>query len=140
MAGTKLRVAMIGVGDMGTGHAMGFDQIASCEIVWIADPNSRNIERAMRYVRNNEPRIVADYRDLLEHADTFDAVVISVPNYMHHEVAVAFIGLNKHVFLEKPVARTLAECDDIIRKSRRSRHYPSNRTCIPILEHLQENA
>lgn len=118
MAGQQLRIAMIGVGDMGTGHAMGFDQIASCEISWIADPNPQNIERAMNYVRKNQPRIVSDYREVLAHPDTFDAVVISVPNYMHHEVAVAFIDLKKHVFLEKPVAPTLGECDDIIRRAR----------------------
>ncbi|MFB9280192.1 Gfo/Idh/MocA family protein [Cohnella cellulosilytica] len=114
----KIRVALIGVGDMGTGHAMGFDQIPHCEIAWIADSNPANVERALRYVRNNEPRIAADYRELLDQADTFDAAVISVPNYMHHETAVAFIGRGKHVFLEKPVAPTLAECDDIIRRAR----------------------
>lgn len=114
----KIRVALIGVGDMGTGHAMGFDQIEECEIAWIADPNPANVERAMRYVRRNEPAIVRDYRDLLDRSDTFDAVVISVPNYMHRETAIPFIERKKHVFLEKPVAPTLAECDDIVNKSR----------------------
>ncbi len=118
MATERLRVALIGVGDMGTGHAMGFDQIPSCSITWIADPDPRNIERALKYVRSNQPTIVSDYREVLAQPDTYDAVVISVPNYMHHEVAVAFIELKKHVFLEKPVAPTLAECDDIIARAR----------------------
>ncbi|MDI4647504.1 Gfo/Idh/MocA family protein [Cohnella hashimotonis] len=113
----KIRLALIGVGDMGTGHAMGFDQIENCEIVWVADPSESNLARAMPYIRRNNPGIVASYLELLEHIDTFDAVVISLPNYMHRDAAVPFIERGKHVFLEKPVAPTLGECDEIIAKA-----------------------
>lgn len=41
-------------------------------------------------------------------------MVISVPNYLHREVAVAFLEAGKHVFLEKPVAHTIEDCDAII--------------------------
>lgn len=114
---SKIRLALIGVGDMGTGHAMGFDQIENCEIVWIADPSEFNLARAMPYIRRNKPGIVASYMELLEHIDSFDAVVISLPNYMHRDAAVPFIERGKHVFLEKPVAPTLGECDEIIAKA-----------------------
>ncbi|OCT15511.1 oxidoreductase [Paenibacillus pectinilyticus] len=116
----KIRVALIGVGDMGTGHAMGFDQIEQCEITWVADPSPSNLERALPYIKRNNPQIVSDYKDILAQTDTFDAVVISVPNYMHKEVALAFIERGKHIFLEKPVAPTLADCDAIIEAAKKA--------------------
>lgn len=102
---------------MGAGHATGFDRIEECEIVWIADPSESNLNRVLPEIRNNRPGIVSDYRELLDKMDTYDAVVLSVPNYMHHETALPFIRSGKHVFLEKPVAPKLSECDDIIRES-----------------------
>ncbi|UJF35432.1 Gfo/Idh/MocA family protein [Paenibacillus hexagrammi] len=116
----KIRLAMIGLGDMGTGHAAGFDQIEDCEIVWIADPQESNRNRALRYIRRNQPRIASDYRELLQESDTFDAVVIAVPNYLHKEAAIPFLELNKHMLLEKPVAHNLQDCDAIRAKAEQS--------------------
>lgn len=116
----KIRLALIGVGDMGTGHVSGFDRIEECEIVWIADPNESNVNRAMHYIRRNKPGIVSDFRELLDKQDSYDAVVISVPNYLHREVAIPFLEMNKHVFLEKPVAPTLEDCDAILSAAKNS--------------------
>ncbi|HEX7058048.1 MAG TPA: Gfo/Idh/MocA family oxidoreductase [Bacilli bacterium] len=109
----KTRLAFVGVGDMGTGHLCGFDQIEECEIVWIADPHEKNVDRAMKYVRRNNPRICRDYRALLEH-DDYDAVVVSVPNYMHKDATIPFLEKGKHVLLEKPVASCKEDCDAIL--------------------------
>jgi len=116
---SKIRIAMIGVGDMGTGHCLGFDNVPNCEITWICDPHEPNVSRALRYVRNNKPSVCKDYRELLE-KDDVDAVVISVPNYLHREVAVPFLEKGKDVFLEKPVASTLRDCDAILEAARKS--------------------
>ncbi len=104
---------------MGTGHISGFDQIEECEVVYVADPNVKNVERAMKYVRRNEPQIFQDYRMLLDKRD-YDAVVISVPNYMHKEVTISFFEKGKHVFLEKPVAPSKADCDAILNAAKKS--------------------
>ncbi|QGQ94134.1 gfo/Idh/MocA family oxidoreductase [Paenibacillus psychroresistens] len=116
---SKIRLAMIGVGDMGAGHCSGFDQIADCEITWVCDPNEDNVKRALTYIRKNTPKVCKDYRELLNNED-IDAVVISVPNYLHREVAIPFIESGKHVFLEKPVAHNIADCDAIIEAAERS--------------------
>ncbi|MBT2293390.1 Gfo/Idh/MocA family oxidoreductase [Paenibacillus albidus] len=109
----KIRMGFIGVGDMGSHHCIGFDLLAECEVRYICDMNESNVKRTLAELSNSNPLICKDYRELLDKED-LDAVVISVPNYLHREVAVAFLEAGKHVFLEKPVAHTLEDCDAII--------------------------
>ena len=54
-----------------------------------------------------------DYREMVKHPG-LDAVVISTPNWVHAEQAIAFLEAGKHVFLEKPMGITKAECDAIL--------------------------
>lgn len=51
-----------------------------------------------------------DYRAVLDLPD-IDMIVIALPNYLHAEVAIAACQAGKHVFVEKPMALTLEECD-----------------------------
>jgi predicted dehydrogenase len=59
-----------------------------------------------------------DFTDAL--GDDVDAVVISTPNHLHVEHAVAALNAGKHVLLQKPMARTVAECDAILAAHSRS--------------------
>jgi predicted dehydrogenase len=115
----KVRIAVIGVGDMGSHHAMGFDRIPECEVRYICDFNEENIARTMKEITNGNPIISNDYRELLA-KDDIDAVIISVPNYLHKQVAVSFLEAGKHVFLEKPIAHTLEDCNAILEAAERS--------------------
>lgn len=115
----KLRVAIIGVGDMGSHHAIGFHRIPQCDVRYICDFNESNVRRTLAEMGDASPEICGNYRELLD-KDDIDAVVISVPNYLHREVAVAFLGAGKHVFLEKPIAHTLADCNAILEAAERS--------------------
>ncbi|SFI98478.1 Predicted dehydrogenase [Paenibacillus sp. UNC496MF] len=109
----KLRMGFIGVGDMGSHHCIGFDLLDGVEVKYICDMNEANVARTLAELKHGRPAVCADYRELLD-KDDLDAVVVSVPNYKHREVAVAFLEAGKHVFLEKPVAHTLADCDAIL--------------------------
>jgi len=66
-----------------------------------------------------ETRVFKDHRDLLD-IDEIDAVVISTPNHTHGQIALDAFAAGKHVFCEKPLANTLADCDDIIAASESS--------------------
>jgi len=111
----RIRLALVGLGDMGSGHLYGFDRIPDCEITWVADPHESNRSRALGFLKNNKPQVCRTHEELLAHADDYDAVVISVPNYLHRDVALPFIALGKPLFLEKPVAPKLSACDDIMK-------------------------
>lgn len=115
-----IKVAIVGVGDMGSHHCIGFDLLPGVEVTHICDPSPLNVQRTLEaMLTEHRPAVCADYRELLSHEE-IDAVVISVPNYLHREVAVAFLEAGKHVFLEKPVAPTLEDCDAILAAAERS--------------------
>ncbi len=117
--GENIRMAFIGVGDMGSHHAMGFDLIPGCEVSYICDFDDRNVQRTLKELKNSQPIICTDYREIVSNPD-IDAVVVSVPNYLHREVAVPFLQAGKHVFLEKPVAPNVEDCDAILAAAEQS--------------------
>lgn len=113
-SGPNVRLAIIGLGDMGCGHARGFDALEGCEIVAVVDP-LRDDQRAhkVEYTRNT-PRWFATTREMLATAKP-DAVVIAVPDLQHRAVAEEVVAAGCDMLLEKPVATTLADADAIDR-------------------------
>ncbi|MHB8995117.1 MAG: Gfo/Idh/MocA family protein [Armatimonadota bacterium] len=72
-----------------------------------------NPETAQGAVDEYGGKAFTDYREMLATLDC-DAVAISVPHCLHRDTAVATLQAGKHVLLEKPMACTVQECDDII--------------------------
>ena len=58
-------------------------------------------------------RTFSDWREVVA-LDDLDAIVIALTNDQHHAAVMAALRAGKHVFCEKPLGLTLAECDDII--------------------------
>lgn len=109
----ELRIGVIGAGGRGglawEAHRPeeGARLVAGCDInpdalKWFA-------ERA-----GPEAFVCSDYRDLLARPD-IDAVFVTTPDYWHEEHAVAALEAGKDVYLEKPMAITIAGCDRILR-------------------------
>lgn len=66
-----------------------------------------------------ELTFTTDYREVL--ADpAIDAVFVCTPDHLHAEHAIAALGAGKHVFLEKPMATTIEDCDRILTAAERS--------------------
>jgi predicted dehydrogenase len=76
--------------------------------VAVADPL---LERAQEVAGVHQAPAYADYRDLL---DAVDAVWICTPPYLHREQAETCAAAGKHLFIEKPLALTLADCQAIV--------------------------
>lgn len=114
----RIRVGQIGCGRIAHGHDMpGVLNSGLADIVAVCDVDSKRAADAKRIVeehyrkRNAQPPQVAvysDYRELLERAD-IDAVVISTPDHWHAEPAVAAALAGKDIYLQKPMAMTIAE-------------------------------
>jgi len=66
----------------------------------------------------------ADYRDLISHQG-LDAVAVLTPTSAHAEIGTAALNAGKHLFMEKPLALTLEECDALI-----DAHHHSDRTAL----------
>lgn len=105
-----LRVAVIGVGSMGQNHARIYFHSDDAELVAVADRHREQLEKvAKRY----NARAYLDYREMLEQEE-IDAVSIAVPTSLHREVTLSALQKGKHTLLEKPIASTEQEAQEII--------------------------
>jgi predicted dehydrogenase len=66
------------------------------------------------------PRSFVDYRELLADKE-IDAVIIATPEHLHHRMLLDALAAGKHVYVEKPLAHTIEECQDIMKAVARSK-------------------
>ncbi|MEI6655633.1 MAG: Gfo/Idh/MocA family oxidoreductase [Verrucomicrobiota bacterium] len=113
----QLQVAQIGCGRMGTGDMDGILRQAKARVVAVCDLDSKRAAAAAahaeeHYKQRGEAavriRVYEDYREVLANPE-IDAVVVSVPDHWHGLVAVAAAIAGKHIYVQKPLAYTIAE-------------------------------
>jgi UDP-N-acetylglucosamine 3-dehydrogenase len=105
-----LQVALIGVGNMGRNHLRVLMDIPEVEVVGVAD---LNLELAKSAAQKYGVPVYADYRQLFTDRKP-QAVVIATPTTSHKEIALAAIGRGIHVLVEKPIAATVADAEQMI--------------------------
>jgi len=120
-----LNVALVGCRNMGFGilqHHLsnpGINCVALCDI----DDNVLNDRAAeVDKIFSQRPRLYKDFRKLLEQKD-IDAVIIGTPDHWHCLIMVYALQADKHVYCEKPMANTIAECNIMVNAAK----YYSNR-------------
>jgi len=114
---SPLRVALLGAGWVMDFHARAVAETPGAELV--AAANWREPSLARLAERHGIPRTTTDWRALAADPQV-DAAVIGTPNALHAEQAVAFLEAGKHVLVEKPMARSLAEADAMLAVAARS--------------------
>lgn len=115
-ANDKINVALIGCKNMGWADLSDFllhpevDCVALCDI-------DRNIlgEKAseLEKLRDKKASLYSDYRKLLDRKD-IDAVIIGTPDHWHCLQMVDACAAGKDVYVEKPIANSIAECDAMV--------------------------
>lgn len=108
-ASEKLRAAVIGVGYLGRFHAQKYQADPRVELVGVVDASA---ERAAEVAAEVGAKAFTDYREVLP---LVDLVSIVVPTEFHYQVARECFLAGCHVLLEKPVTRTVAEAEELIR-------------------------
>ena len=110
-------MGFIGVGSMGFSHLQLFhkDCGKQAEAVAVCASDPGRIRRAMEVAPNMT--LFKKEKDLIQ--SDLDAVVISSPNFTHVPLALEALKAGKHIFLEKPVGITPAECRKLLRTSER---------------------
>jgi predicted dehydrogenase len=104
----ELRVASVGVGNMGWADLSSVASAPKVRIVALCDVNADNLGTAAKTF--DKAKQYADYRKLFDElAGEIDAVTISTPDHMHGAVSLAAMDLGKHVYVQKPLAHNLAE-------------------------------
>ncbi|MCG0314566.1 MAG: Gfo/Idh/MocA family oxidoreductase, partial [Calditerricola sp.] len=110
------RLGIIGAGGIAREvHVPVLRTFSDVKIVAVADVDRAAAERLAGV--HGIPHVMTDYRELLARSDV-DVVLISTPNHLHAEMAVAALEAGKHVLLEKPMATCAAEAERIAAKAR----------------------
>ena len=106
----KIRFGVIGLGWFGEMHCEALAGIPNVELAALC---TRTESRLQQFAdRFSVSRTYTDYRDLLDDAE-IDAVCIVTMWDQHRDPALASLEAGKHVFLEKPMASTVEDCQAI---------------------------
>jgi predicted dehydrogenase len=102
----KINFACVGVGGRGSSNTL--EAAKHGNIVALCDVDDQKLEQTA--IKYPQVRKYHDYRKMFdEMGKSIDAVVVSTPDHTHAVVAAAAMGLRKHCFIEKPLARTVYE-------------------------------
>jgi predicted dehydrogenase len=113
--GQKIRVAVVGAGDFGRNHARVYRELDNAELVGIVDPNA---ERAAQVASEFSTDVFPDIESL---AGRVDAASVAVPTVHHARVGCGLLELGIDVLVEKPMAASLAEADELLSVASRER-------------------
>jgi predicted dehydrogenase len=105
----KIKTAVIGVGYLGKFHAEKYSFLPNSELIAVCDANQ---EQCNEIAASHHVEAIYDYNELI---GKIEAVTIAVPTFLHYQVAKVFLENGIHVLLEKPIANTVAEAEELIK-------------------------
>ena len=133
-----MRVALVGLGRIGRTHLRGLSTLPAAEVLGVYDQNL-----ALARERADDAgvrRVYSSWSEVLDDEDV-QCVGVLLPHDLHEQYAIDALEAGKHVVCEKPLARTLAECDRMLAAAGRAgrKLFPvHNRVYSPGVEKLAE--
>jgi predicted dehydrogenase len=119
--GRKLKVAFVGIGFRGLDLVKTFRDTGLIEAVAMCDVDLMAAHTAEARGIFPEARLFQDYREMFAQAgDTFEAVIIATPDFTHFVVAMHAMRAGKHVYVEKPLAHTFQEVEQLMAQAAKS--------------------
>ncbi len=109
-----VRVAVIGIGKLGSKHASVYSKLPGVELVGVCD---RHADRASAAAQECNTRAFTDHRELL---GLVDAASIVVPSEMHYTISKEFLSHRVNLLIEKPITTDLAQADELLAIARES--------------------
>lgn len=113
----KIRVALVGVGVMGSKYA---EMIVSGQVknmtlagVVARRPEAKEWAAGLMSAEGLQPNIYADVEDMFMHAEEYEAVLIVTPHKTHEEIAIRAFELGKHVLCDKPAGATIGQAQNM---------------------------
>jgi predicted dehydrogenase len=110
----RVRLAVIGVGHLGRHHARIASTLEGAQLVAVVDTNQERASAASA-ATGAPPR--SDYREVIGEVD---AVTIAVPTEQHRDVALPFLERGIAVLVEKPMARSVGDAQELVAAARAS--------------------
>ena len=105
----KLKLGVIGLGNMGRHHVRQLSNIDTAELTAICD---RNTERVTEYAKTYHCKGYTTIDDFLKHP--LDAVSVVVPTSLHFDISHQLLSKGIHLLIEKPITQTVEEAETLI--------------------------
>ena len=102
-----VRIGVIGLGNMGSGHVSTLRDMEGVELVAVADEDAARLEKYSDLKRFSSPQGLMD-------SGLIDAVVIATPHFSHTSLGIAALSKGLHVLVEKPVSVHKADAQRLI--------------------------
>ncbi|KKI90394.1 oxidoreductase [Bacillus sp. SA1-12] len=109
----KIRLGIIGTGGISHLHVKQLGDIENADIVAVSDPNEKNRKTLIEKFNLKEVSEFDHHQDMLE-VVPMDAVLICSPHTLHYQHVVDSINHDCHVLIEKPMACSLKEAEELI--------------------------
>ncbi|MDY6865677.1 MAG: Gfo/Idh/MocA family oxidoreductase [Halobacteriota archaeon] len=107
-----MRIGVIGAGIQAkVAHLPAYSKIDGVEIIGIADVNKKSAEQLSK--RYNIPHVYQGYKDLINNQN-IDLISICTPHNLHKQMAIECAKAGKHILIEKPMATTVKDAEEII--------------------------
>ncbi|GAA0735145.1 Gfo/Idh/MocA family protein [Sphingomonas japonica] len=114
----RVRLGVIGTGDRGRALIQNIAKTRNCAVVSICDNYAANLAKGRALV-DAGVRAFADHRAMID-AGGIDALVIATPLHVHARHTADGFAAGLHVWCEKAMARTIADCGTMVRQARDS--------------------
>lgn len=138
-----LRVGLVGIGFMGWIHFLSYKKAKGVKLAAVCTRDSKKLTGDWRGIQGNfgPPGEQVDLSGVVKFADlsellrdaSIDLVDICLPPNLHAEAAIAALKAGKHVFVEKPMGLTAAECDRIMQAAAKSKKQVLVGHVLPLL-------
>lgn len=114
----KIRYAVVGLGYFAQSAALpAFEESENSELVALVSGDPSKLKELGKEYDIEQTYSYEEYDDLLE-SGNIDAVYIALPNHLHCEYTVRAAKAGIHILCEKPMAMTVAECEEMIRAAK----------------------
>jgi len=113
----RLSIGLIGCGTMGTSHATQLAKLSELGLAAACDVDRAKAQataEAAAQAGNARVSVYSAVSDLLADG-AVPAVIVATPNFTHKQIVLDALAAGKDVFCEKPMALTVADCDEMIR-------------------------
>lgn len=117
-AGDRVRIGVIGTGDRGRTLMRNIAKTRNCVVTAICDIYEPNLAKGRAVAPS--ARTFADHRKMIA-AGGLDAVLVATPLHVHASQTIDAFDAGLHVWCEKAMARTIADCSAMVKKAQDSR-------------------
>lgn len=113
-----VRIAVVGCGYWGPNLIRNFRSLPDCQLSDLCDVSTSRLN----HLKSLYPEVATHVSfDEMLNSRKFDAVVIATPVHLHHKLAMQSLNAGMHVMIEKPMASSVAQCEEMAGISKKNK-------------------